>query len=388
MGASKDKRPYLLIGSNIRFLAENAAAHGHSVYTIDHYGDWDTRRLSPNKSILRDGDGVFSMPALCRLTEGVENKGIVFGPGFENDLDSLSSLHRIGTPLGCSIESVRKSGDPNTITSIANDWGFCYPESVFDKSEIIDDPGNWLIKPVSSLGGEAISFADTHPTDFDKQMFYQRYHAGIPSSALIVSCGSEVTVLAIMTQLVGEKDFGAYGFRFVGNVYPHPFSDECATKVRSIAEALTLELELVGLWGFDFVFNGDVTLIEINPRPPAGIGVYCQAVCIDLLDLHLSSLVKGGLKQASNFCEQKTYWANARIFARQNLVFRNPLNWYNKGAKDIPYEGEMIETGSPILTLAASGNTYKKTICKLRNKASSLYEVLGESQSAGLVESV
>ena len=105
MGYSSPEKPVLLIGSNVRFLAENAVRHGHHIFTVDYYGDWDTRQLGPNRSIIHDGDGDFSIESLVNLAEGIANCGIVYGPGFENDIRAFSiTLAQKRTNRSASLE--------------------------------------------------------------------------------------------------------------------------------------------------------------------------------------------------------------------------------------------------------------------------------------------
>jgi predicted ATP-grasp superfamily ATP-dependent carboligase len=99
--------------------------------------------------------------------------------------------------------------------------------------------------------------------------------------------------------------------------------------------------------------------------------------------MHLDSVAGREPKQAVDPGDPNTYWAQARVFAHQDMVFTDPMGWYTKGARDIPHEGEIIQAGAPILTLEASRGTYKETMDELKEGAASLYKTLEESQPAG-----
>ncbi len=134
MSSGSAESPFLLIGSNIRFLAENAVRHGHDIFTVDYYGDWDTRKLSPNRAVSRNGAaGDFSMMSLVDLAEGIDNRGVVFGPGFENDINALLNLKKIGAPLGCGVDSIRNVRNPCNLARAASTWTFKYPDIQFNR---------------------------------------------------------------------------------------------------------------------------------------------------------------------------------------------------------------------------------------------------------------
>ena len=378
-----DVLPYLLIGSNIRFLAENAVKHGHKIVTVDYYGDWDTLRLGPNRSILRDGDGVMSMLSLVRLAEGIENRGVVYGPGFENDIVALRSLQRLGKTLGCDLKSARSARNPDSLMRAAATWGFHFPETLMEKNRP-PESGQWLVKPLNSLGGGGISFFTENGKAPDSPFLFQKYIPGLPSSASVVSNGSDAAILGVTTQIVGDPDFGASGFRFVGNVYPHPFSEDIIDQVTEIAEAITLEFDMKGLWGFDFIYDGEVTLIEVNPRPTAGMGLLGIASFSDLLGLHVDSLAHETSDNLIDCAPARRYTAQARVFAESDLTFFGTEEWAALGARDIPENGSIIRGGSPILTLTASATTHAQVIETLKTQASRLLRDLEKPAARAL----
>ncbi|MDH5757837.1 MAG: ATP-grasp domain-containing protein [Nitrospinota bacterium] len=370
-----DEKPYLLIGSNIRFLAENAVKHGHRVFTVDYFGDWDTLKLAPNRSILRDGDGVMSMLSLVRLADGIDNEGVIYGPGFENDIVALRSLQRLGVVLGCDLKSARAARNPDSLLRAANTWGFRYPETLVEKP-LPPNSDRWLVKPLNSLGGGGIRFHSADNPEPDGPYLFQKFVEGLPSSVAVISNGSDAAILGVMTQLVGDPDFGASDFRFVGNIYPHPFTDDMIGKVTEIAEALTLEFDLKGLWGFDFIYDGDVILLEINPRPTAGMGLVGACSFTDLLGLHVDSLLHNTSDRLIDFAPARKYTGHARVFAEGDVIFIGAEEWAAMGARDIPENGSVIRTGSPILTVTASAHTYNQTKEALKNMAAKLKQDL------------
>jgi len=376
-------RPYLLVGSNIRFLAENAIKHGHHVTTVDYYGDYDTRMLAPNRSILREGNREMSMLGLVRLAEGIPNKGVIYGPGFENDIVALRALQKLGPVLGCELKSARNARNPESIMRAAATWGFKYPETLLEKRSPTDS-GRWLVKPLNSLGGGGVHFYSPTAPEPEGPYILQRHVPGIPSSVAVVSNGSDAAVLGIMSQIVGDKDFGASGFRYAGNIFPHPFADDISDKVTEIAEALTLEFDLKGLWGFDFIYDGAVTLLEINPRPTAGMGVIGACSFNDLLALHVESVTHSASERIIDFAPALRYTAHARVFSSVETTFLNAQEWISRGAKDVPESGSLIRAGEPVLTVCASAMRHHELMENLKTQAARLRAELAKSSAKAL----
>jgi len=373
------QKPILLIGANIRFLAENAVRHGHNVYTIDYYGDTDTQKLCPNKSSLRDGDGQFTLMSLVDLARGVDNCGIVFGPGFENDLVARSNLKKIGPVFGADAESIRMVRNPDELSKAAASWDFMYPLSTMAR------PGStgavrWLVKPLAGMGGEGVHFLDDTGSD-RSDVYYQEFVEGLPSSAAVVSNGSDAAVLGVMTQIVGDESFGASGFRFVGNVFPHPFSDEIHKDVTAMAESLTLEFNLRGLWSFDFIYHQRLSLIEVNPRISAGMGLLGAVTMNDLLGMHMDGVTRTKSSLIIDPGSSGGYHAHARVFAERDGVFSGAKLWEEKGAMDIPHDGDVIMAGSPILTISAFGPSYREVVAHLKDKSKTVQASLCEKKT-------
>jgi len=381
MGYSSFEKPVLLIGSNIRFLAENAVCHGHHIFTVDYYGDWDTKKLGPNRSIVHDSDENFSIDSLVNLARGIDNCGIVFGPGFENDIKAMLSLKKTGALIGCGADSIRKARNPESLSLAASTWGFKYAKISLSEPDNIASQ-KWLSKPVNGMGGAGITeaglsnFVETGP------VYFQRFIKGMPSSAAVVSDGSSATVLGVMTQIVGDESLGADGFRFAGNVYPHPFAGDIIDQVTIMAESLTLEFDLAGLWGFDFIYDGSVTLIEVNPRPTAGMGLLGAVTLNDLLGMHLDTVTRASSNIILDYGASSDYTAQARVFARRDGIFSGSEQWYKSGARDIPQDGEFISKGAPILTLTESALTYQGVMEKLRGRAVTLNNSLALGMTA------
>jgi len=380
MSDTTNEPPVLLIGANIRFLAENAVRHLHKIFTVDHYGDWDLRNIAPGKSTRRDG-GKMDLDSLIRLAEGRDYSGVVYGPGFENDLAALAKLKTLGDVLGCSTETTRRVRDPESLRRSAASWNFSYPPLEFRKIRAAQN-GLWLEKPLEGMGGDGIGYLNPDSESAEGNVYYQAYVNGLSSSASVVSNGSDATVLGVMTQIIGDKSFGASGFRFVGNIFPNPFEREIIEQVTALADSLTLEYDLKGLWGFDFVYNGDVILIEVNSRPSAGMGLLDIATWNDLLGMHMDSVTGKNSNIIIDPGPRGRYFAQARVFAKDDAAFTGSEKWHERGARDIPFDGDFIRAGEPVLTVTASDKSYNGAMEKLRKEAELVYSSLSSAPVA------
>ena len=367
--------PFLLIGKDIGFLARNASRHDHNVEALEEAGCWDTHTLCPTQSIQRKNNEPFNLKNLTDLVIRKKYGGVVLGSGFENDIMAWAKMGDFGRPLGCSLETVRKSRSAESLLRAAKAWNFSYPDVAY-RTENLPNPALWLQKPFSSLGGRGIDFADKPLLEMGNGIIYQKYVNGIASSVSIVSDGSEAVILGITTQILGEEDFGATGFTYAGGVFPHPFAKELGALVANIADSLTLEYDLKGLWGFDFVYDGKIHLIEINPRPTLGLGLIDQATWNDLLGLHIDSVTKKYSNLIVDPGKQGIYFGRAHIYAKEETIFNGAEEWREQGACDIPFDGAIIRPGERIMTITSEANSHGLVINKLRNNAKRLYDSL------------
>jgi predicted ATP-grasp superfamily ATP-dependent carboligase len=379
------KKPILLIGQDIRYLAENAVRHGHNVTVIDHAGAWDTAKLCSAFSIHRDGVGNdLDLRQLIDLARKIENNGIVVGSGFENDILALAKVGEVGLVIGPSLATVRKVRNPESLVRTARAWGFEYPEIAYDRDSL-DAPDQWLAKPLASLGGKGIILADKVPAGSTEGLYFQRYVKGIASSAAVVSDGSEAFVLGSTAQIVGDERFGSSGYQFTGGIYPHPFAEEIRTQLENIADALTLEFDLKGLWGFDFIYNGSVTVIEINPRPTYAHGLVGSASWNDLLGLHMDSSSKKSSNLIIDPGPPAHTHAFARIYAREDTLFSGAAGWYSKGARDLARDGDFVAAGESLLTIHVEEDSYTRAVAALRHEADEVYQsFIGNTATASL----
>ena len=120
----------------------------------------------------------------------------------------------------------------------------------------------------------------------------------------------------------------------------------------------------------DFILKGGTIYpLEINPRYTASMELVERAYGISIFDAHLAACqgrLPGfdlGAQAAPDFL------GKAILFATDGLVFKNPWSWYERGARDLPHDGEHIDRGKPVCTVFSRGRTRTECYDGIREAA-------------------
>ncbi|MBF0170500.1 MAG: ATP-grasp domain-containing protein [Nitrospinae bacterium] len=375
MESPSTKDPLLLIGVDVRSLARNAILHRRDFVLADRFGDASLARRGECHTLGRAYGGESLTRGLADLVRGRHAEGVIYGAGFENDVLTLSRLGEVGPLLGCSLETVRKTRDPESLIRASRAWSFTYPDIRYKRQDL-DTDSRWLTKPFAGLFGDGIRFADAEE-GLRPGVFYQRHVPGFSSSALVVSDGSEAFLLGVVANIAADPVYGAEGFQYVGGIYPHPFAAEMGAAVTNMADALTLEFDIRGLWGFDFIYHGGVTLVMVEPRPPVGLELINMATWNDLLGMHTDALTSKSSNHIIDPGPAGTSYGFARVRAAEELIFSHGERWAERGALDLPADGESVRAGQHLATLTARGKSYSVVRDDLRQQALLLSRELG-----------
>ena len=170
------------------------------------------------------------------------------------------------------------------------------------------------------------------------------------------------------TRLITEHDLGENSFEYSGNILPldeNSFSmfndnrtniernnfniEELNEEMKNISEDLIKEFKLVGSNGVDYILgsDGELKVIEINPRFQGTYELVENALGINLLDAHIRAC-EG---EIIDIPDPNQYSVKKIIYARKQVKIGN-LNIPN--VYDIPYEGVEIEKDQPLVTLISS----------------------------------
>jgi hypothetical protein len=373
----------LVAGVSVRAFVESAVGSGldHRVVAVDYFGDLDLQRLCETRSVKRDLGLPYDARHLLEASRGVAFDALAYTANLENYPAIVEALRRGRRVLGNPPETLASVRDPRRLFGFLKRSGIAAPRLILS-GQVEEGPVTWwLRKPIRGGGGRGIAL---HPPGAPLEPGYvvQEYLDGLPCSAIFAADGERSRLLGISEQLVGEKAFGATGFRYCGNILG-PVGHRARwhgliRRVARIVDAIAREFRLVGVGGIDFILSGDLPLpIEVNPRYTASMELVERAHGVNIFRVHLDACE--GRLPAFDLEAQPEHRVvgKAILYATRNLVFRDPQRWCAQGARDLPWDGERIGTGRPICTVFAQGRTRGECWDGLVNAADCVYRALG-----------
>ena len=178
--------------------------------------------------------------------------------------------------------------DPQRLGAALRDAGLPYPRTFAAAPD--DRSGRWLRKPLRGGGGTRVRA--WRGGALPAGTVAQERIDGVACSAAAVGDGVDAVVLGLTEQLVGRRAFGVRGYRWCGNVVPPRLPagerDGLLEQARAICSCLAGAFALRGLFGVDFVWDGErAWTIEVNPRPTASLEAIEAAYGVGVFDAHL-----------------------------------------------------------------------------------------------------
>lgn len=374
----------LIIGASIRAAAESARRTGWLPTGIDLFADRDTRAIA---QVRRIAPTEYPLGILS-LSEDLPECPWFYTGAIENYPGLIDELARRRPLWGNPGDVVRSCRDPFRLSRIFQEEGIIFPR--VSREAPSRDLNRWLVKPISSAGGQEIHSACTIDGKTIPQGFYfeERISGHACSAVYLGSRQGACELLGVSRQLLGRP--GAR-FAYRGNIGPYILADHLRAQLVQIGEALLRRCGLLGLFGVDFVVCGNQAIpIEVNPRYTASIEVHELASGQSFLSYHRSVFEADSPTRASGLLdgfERRLPASNPGIvvkyvlYARHATRFRladylpgTDLNSDSKSLRpidswdldptnpmtrlsDIPAEGESIRPGDPIVTLLVkSGN--------------------------------
>ncbi len=348
----------LVVGTNVRNVAQSARKAGHSVYALTYYDDEDLKlyaeveKLSENKKAVKD-----------RVEQIAEFLGakVVLSTGYE-DLNIKDEL-----VLGHPPREAARVKDKLKFYRTLEKADIPYPPLV-DLNEA--NKGFELIcKPRMGGGGEKVFAANAASSDslnsleslelLDEEYICQRYVEG-PACSVSIMAGRDKTVVAVNEILVGWKEMNAKGFTYSGNITPlsHKLIDvEYKELVRTAIETVEL-FNLQGSVGVDFIVSDKPYVLEINPRFQASVDSIEWSHDINMFRLHVDS-VEG----------RRVETPKAKRFASRTILFADRTTEIDKCVTgnsffaDIPSKG-VYRAGDPLISILCSGSSRKELLDK------------------------
>ena len=270
------------------------------------------------------------------------------------------------------------------------------PSDVGELNEILQQYANnqFILKPLQGSGGLGIFLLNNESSHELKQLneicqnislenyILQEYIEGTNVSSSVLSSHDDIKNL-INSRLITEHDLGNDSYEYSGNILPldeNSFkmfngyrteidADELNDEMRNTSEDLIKEFDLIGSNGVDYILdkNGELKVIEINPRFQGTYELVENSLGINLLDAHIKAC-EGEIIDIPN---PKQYSIKKIIYARKQVNIGN-LNIPN--VYDIPYEGVKIEKDQPLVTIISSNEDLKTAINDAKIAEDKVYE--------------
>ena len=382
------------MGIDTRPMVNSALKLDYNTFSISYFKTVDFKMPYMEKHVL-DQESVISCG---RFEENYSpekllelSKDFLFQNYDENEIDKIVLTTGINTKdFSGEFKNFRKivRGNKNT-ESVDNKFKFYnklknkfdvpltfQPSDVGELNEILQQHSNnqFILKPLQGSGGLGIFLLNNESCNELKQLdeicqnislenyILQEYIEGTNVSSSVLSSHDDRKNL-INSRLITEHDLGNDSYEYSGNILPldeNSFrmfndnrteinADELNDEMKNTSEDLIKEFGLIGSNGVDYILDndGELKVIEINPRFQGTYELVENVLDINLLDAHIKAC-EGEIIDIPN---PKQYSFKKIIYARKQINIGN-LNIPN--VYDIPYEGVKIEKDQPLVTIISS----------------------------------
>ena len=392
----------LLMGIDTRPMVNSALKLDYKTFSISYFKTVDFKVPYREKHVL-DQESVISCG---RFEENYSpekllelSKDFLFQNFDENEIDKIVLTTGINAQnFSGEFKKFRKivRGNKNT-ECVENKFKFYnklknkfnvpltfQPSDVCELNEILQQYANnqFILKPLQGSGGLGIFLLNNESCDELKQVseicqnislenyILQEYIEGTNVSSSVLSSHDDRKNL-INSRLITEHDLGNESYEYSGNILPldeNSFrmfndnrteinADELNDEMKNTSEDLIKEFNLIGSNGVDYILdkNGELKIIEINPRFQGTYELVENSLGINLLDAHIKAC-EGEIIDIPN---PSQYSIKKIIYARKQVNIGN-LNISN--VYDIPYEGVRIEKDQPLVTIINSNKNLETAI--------------------------
>ena len=404
----------LLMGIDTRPMVNSAIKLDYKTFSISYFKTVDFKVPYAEKHVL-DQESVISCG---RFEENYSpekllelSKDFLFQNHDEDEIDKIVLTTGINAKnFSGEFKKFRKivRGNKNT-ESVENKFKFYnklknkfnvpltfQPSDVGELNEILQQYANnqFILKPLQGSGGLGIFLLNNESCDELKQVseicqnislenyILQEYIEGTNVSSSVLSSHDDRKNL-INSRLITEHDLGNESYEYSGNILPldeNSFrmfndnrteinADELNDEMKNTSEDLIKEFGLIGSNGVDYILDkdGDLKVIEINPRFQGTYELVENSLGINLLDAHIKAC-EGEIMDIPN---PSRYSIKKIIYARKQVSIGN-LNIPN--VYDIPYEGVKIEKDQPLVTIISSSKDLKTATNNAKIVEEKVYE--------------
>ncbi len=382
----------LVVGVNTRAVACSVKKLGYKVYSADYFGTMDLRSCADGVESVLDQEPQISCGKFTQrfnphnieemALEMVDNvDGIICCAGASPN--KFPSQKIIGNP---AVDGIK---DKYSLYKKLEGY-FNFPETylVKDIDDVRDITHNspekkFILKPRSGSGGYGVRTISSLDFESDsaninnyilfggesehKEGILQEYIQGENISASVLSTKDDAQTILTSRQIIGDVGMGQMEpFGYCGNIVPYTGN----SKISETAQKVVAHLSLLGSNGVDFITrNGEVYIIEVNPRLQGTFECAEMALDINMAEAHIKAC-QGQLMKIS---PPQRFAVKMIIHAKQRSQVGN-LNM--DGLNDIPHQGVIIEKGEPMATVLTSSHIKEDAIHMAREKINLVYKLV------------
>ena len=383
----------IICGASARAAAFSAIRAGWDPWCVDLFADRDLAAVCDARRI-RSQEYPQGLPSLI-AGEGPQCPWMYTG-ALENHGRVVSLLESCRPLWGNSEFVLNKVRDPFYLAHELLEAGFCTPP-VLPPAATPPDRA-WLTKSRRGAGGSRVFWADAFPRRIGRkaEWYHQKWQAGQPHSAIFLTDSSKRAILfGVTQQLVGETWLHARPFAYCGSIGPVHLGTEATRELERLGSFLVCQMGLSGIFGVDFIFSeGRPWIIEVNPRYPASVEIleygYQRAAFPrpDQLQLREDDLARVETVGCSSDGQQRVgIVGKAILFAATTVRFPDSGPWEERmfdrrnpsvfpAFADVPWPGERIAAGRPVMTVFASGISLEHCRRNLEGTAANLDRLL------------
>jgi len=325
MEMENNPKSVLIVGFNTRPLAYSLKNAGYEVYAVDFFGDLDfypnvkdsfvlTKELKTDYSSIKDRYSTLLSDFTIKLLKKYPRINyLMIGSGLDDAYiereaisNEIKDKNYMIKELNNDIETLKMARNIDYVYNILNLHKFKVPFTIsYENLEAYKNNLQFpiIFKKSKSAGGLNVFKIQNHEELLSKskileskefnplEWVIQEYIEGIPISCTTISNGIKCEIISINRQIIGEQFLNApKEFLYCGNIVPAGLPKKDEQIISRISKILTIELELKGINGFDYVLKDHYPyLMEVNPRIPGSIRASEMSFDLNLLDLHVKS---------------------------------------------------------------------------------------------------
>jgi uncharacterized protein len=395
------KQPLAIVGASTRAAAASATRAGFQPLAADLFADADLRRIATTTRVAPYPEG------LVDWLRSVEPPAWMYAGALENHPELVDQMAWIAPLYGNPGDVLARIRSSWELAKSLQRAGLLFPETR-DTNAGLPGDGGWLVKTYQGASGSGVHELTAEKDAADvaggQTHVFQRRISGTPCAAVYVAMNGEANLLGVTRQLIGPAWLHSRGFQYAGSIGPWPISDATRATLVKLGNVLAAEFELVGLFGVDFMLDGDeVWTVEVNPRYTASVEIVERATGVKAIALHVAACtnetsdikragllgtrrgepssapnvnvsVGGGDAPARSECAHQ---GKAILFAKRDVIV--PQSFAERAfveatrapwptLADVPIAGSPIEAGRPVLTIFAEAQNADAVEPQLRDR--------------------